>query len=121
MVSESYGLYSEGYGLPRADIEVSLRDYLSSPDDATNPYASPLLAPDLSHLPPAYILVAEYDVLRDDGVAYAARLNEAGVPATVSVQRGHVHFSFGLTGVMEAARAWRDEAIGALRRANGFD
>ncbi|HEY8307325.1 MAG TPA: alpha/beta hydrolase fold domain-containing protein, partial [Lapillicoccus sp.] len=74
-----------------------------------------LLAPDLSGLPPAYVMSAEYDMLRDDGERYVERLREAGVPATFSLQPGHVHFSAALTKVMPSARAWRDEAIGVLR------
>ncbi|MFI5075671.1 MAG: alpha/beta hydrolase fold domain-containing protein, partial [Actinomycetales bacterium] len=92
--------------------------YLSSPDQATNPYASPLLAPDLSGLPPAYVMSAEYDMLRDDGELYVERLREAGVPATFSLQLGHVHFSGALTKVTASSRAWRDEAVGVLRLAH---
>ena len=114
----SHQLYGSGYALSQQDMEVSQAAYLTSLDDATNPYASPLLAPDLSGLPPAHIMFAEYDVLRDDGLAYATRLQEAGVSVTHSLQAGHVHISSVLTAVMPSARAWRDEAIAALREAH---
>jgi acetyl esterase len=107
---------ASGYGLSANDLKIIFRDYLNSPDDARNPYASPLLAPDLSGLPPALILTAEYDVLRDQGEAYAKRLEEAGVPVTYSMYEGHIHGSSAFTKVMGSARAWRFEVITALRR-----
>jgi acetyl esterase len=111
----SHETYGSGYGL---DLAVARRLgplYLDDPGQAASPYVSPLLAPDLSGLPPAYVMSAEYDMLRDDGERYVERLREAGVPATFSLQPGHVHFSAALTKVMPSARAWRDEAIGVLR------
>lgn len=111
----SHETYGSGYGLDLAVVRRLGPLYLADPGQAANPYVSPLLAPDLSGLPPAYVMSAEYDMLRDDGERYVERLREAGVPATFSLQPGHVHFSAALTKVMPAARAWRDEAIGVLR------
>jgi acetyl esterase len=107
-----------GYGLTAADVTKLVAYYLSSPDQARNPYASPLLADDLSGLPPAHILSAEYDPVCDDGPAYAARLTEAGIQATYSVYDGQVHMSPGLTKMLPAARAWRDEVLAILRAVN---
>ena len=69
----------------------------SGPDgDATDPMASPILADDLSGLPPALIQVAEYDPLRDDGIRYARALQAAGTPARLTEYVGmpHGYFSF---------------------------
>ncbi|PKV95515.1 MULTISPECIES: alpha/beta hydrolase [Amycolatopsis] len=107
-----------GYGLTTADITRLLDYYLPSPEEINAPYVSPLLAPDLSGLPPAHIMSAEYDPLRDDGEAYAQRLNDAGVPATFTLGRGHIHISPPFTKTMASARAWRDEAVAVLRQAH---
>jgi acetyl esterase len=114
----SYQTLGTGYGLTLGGIEANVRYYLSAPEEATNPYVSPLLAPDLSGLPPAHIMAGEYDPLRDDGEEYAKRLNKARVPATFSLQLGHIHVSPALTKVMAISRQWRAELIDQLRRAH---
>ena len=76
---------------------VTFRDHYLGPDgDATDPMASPILADDLSGLPPALIQVAEYDPLRDDGIRYARALQAAGTPARLTEYVGmpHGYFSF---------------------------
>jgi acetyl esterase len=79
---ESYHVHGEGY-LLTAQSMVYYRDrYLRDEGDRKNPYASPLLADDLSGLPPATVVAAELDVLTDEGKAYVDRLNSVGVPAT---------------------------------------
>lgn len=114
----SHHTHGTGYGLEQKAIKSLVDLYLRSPDQVTNPYASPLLAPDLTKLPPAHIMSAEYDPLRDDGQQYAERLNDAGVPATFTLGQGHIHISPAFTKVMASARTWRDEAIAALKRVN---
>jgi acetyl esterase len=111
----SHDEFGSGYGLTTWDLELARNAYLNSLEDATEPYVSPLHAADLSDLPPAHIMAAEYDPLRDEAAAYAERLTEAGVPATYSMQPGHVHISPAMTKVMASARAWRDEVISVLR------
>jgi acetyl esterase len=76
----SYHQYAAGYGLTRDMMRFFWKSYLSSPTDANHPTASPLQAADLAGLPPALVLTAQYDVLRDEGEAYAARLAQAAVP-----------------------------------------
>jgi acetyl esterase len=77
----SYRDFAMGHGLARSHIKWYRMQYLANEEDCKNSYASPLLADDLSNLPPALVLTGEYDVLRDDGEAYAKRLKEAGVSA----------------------------------------
>ena len=73
--------------------------YLAHPSDATNPFASPLLASDLSGLPPAVVMCAEYDALRDEGMAYAERLALAGVPVKARSWEGQFHGSHAMVKV----------------------
>jgi acetyl esterase len=113
----SHQRYGSGYALALSDAKKILRLYLTSPAQAKNPYVSPLLAPDLSGLPPAHIMSAEYDMLRDDGDQYAMRLNQSGVRATFSLQQGHVHNSAVFTKTMDSARAWRREVLTVLQHA----
>ena len=62
-------------------------------------------------------MTSEYDPLRDDGELYVHRLHEAHIPATISLQHGHIHGSSAFTKVMPTARQWRDETLAALRNA----
>ena len=89
--------------------------YLATPDDGRNPLASPLRADDLGGLPPALVVTAEYDPLRDQGEEYGHRLADAGVPAVVSRYPGTVHGFFAMAGTVDAGRAAIAEAAGALR------
>jgi len=68
------------YGLPLDDLRWYAGQYLNNVSDTDNPYALPLLAPNLGDLPPALVITAEYDPLRDDSAAYAKRLRDSGVP-----------------------------------------
>lgn len=81
----------EGYNVTKPQMIWIRNNYLTDQADWTNPLASPLLAPDLSGLPPALIIYAEYDPLRDDAEAYAARLKEAGVSVKASCYDGMIH------------------------------
>jgi acetyl esterase len=93
----SYHQCAEGFGLMRDAMRYFWDCYLAQPSDGTQPYAAPLLAPDLRGLPPALIQTAQYDVLRDDGEAYAARLRRAGVPVEctryLAMHHGFVQFA----------------------------
>jgi acetyl esterase len=106
----SYTENAEGYGLSRPGMRWFWDHYLASPDQGTDPLASPMRAVDLSVLPPALVLTAEYDPLRDEGEAYGARLTEAGVDARTVRFDGVNHGFFALKGWV--ARA--DTAVGAV-------
>ncbi|MDL9978437.1 alpha/beta hydrolase fold domain-containing protein [Microbacterium sp. ASV49] len=97
---ESFELYGQGYGVDDAASLVGV--YVGGSD--IPPGASPLEVEDLSGLPPTSIFVAEFDPLRDGGIAYAERLTEAGVDVDLVVGAGHVHGSLGLTRTFAAAR-----------------
>jgi acetyl esterase len=82
-----------------------------------NPYASPLRASDLSRLPPAYVVTAEHDPLRDEGFAYADRLRAARVPVEHRHYGSQIHGFFRFTGVLDDADKAVAEAGTAIRSA----
>jgi acetyl esterase len=88
--------------------------YLADPADGSNPLASPLLAEDLTGLPPALVITAEYDPLRDEGEQYGERLREAGVPTVVTRYAGMMHGFFAMSGILDAARRAVQQAAGQL-------
>jgi acetyl esterase len=105
-----------GYGLTKADMVAYIAAYLRD-GDPTDPYVSPLHADDLGGLPPALIMTAEFDPLRDDGHAYATRLREAGVEVEHHHLEGFVHPAFAFTRLLPQARQYEATAIAALQRA----
>lgn len=107
-----------GYFLTKDDMIWFMSHYLNSDEDKTNPLASPMLATNLSGLPPALIITAQYDPLRDEGELYGQKLREAGVPVTISRYEGVIHGFIGSipSGKGKLAEA---EASAALRIAFG--
>lgn len=96
----SYREFADGYHLSRAQMEWFRDHYLAKPEDALNWMASPLLAADLAGLPPALIITAECDPLRDEGEAYARRLEQAGVAVTCTRYPGMIHPFFSMSGAI---------------------
>jgi acetyl esterase len=108
---------AQGYVLTREAMERYVAWYLPDPAEATNPYASPLHAPDLSGLPSAVITTCEYDPLSDEGEAYANRLQAAGVEVVHRRLKGHIHVSFALPRILKSARAHHEYCVRALSEA----
>jgi acetyl esterase len=101
-----------------SEFETPLLRYFRDPADARLPLASPVLAGDLSGLPPAHVMTAEYDPLREEGERYARLLARAGVQATVTRHAGAIHGTSYLTRVWEPARAWQREAAARIKQAH---
>lgn len=113
----SYIENADGYFLTKDGMKWFWDHYLPSEEAGQDPQASPLRANDLSGLPPALIITAEFDPLRDEGEAYAARLAEAGVPAKNTRYDGMIHGFFSMAALLPQARQAIDEAATALREA----
>jgi acetyl esterase len=117
--SSAWRYPAHGHDMTR-EQDLSLIDlYLNSVEERAHPYASPLFAADLRGVAPAYIMNAEFDPRRDECEAYAARLQDAGVPATARTMPGHIHGSAWL--IKEdwpPAQAWRKEANDVLAHVN---
>ncbi len=105
--------YGEGYWLTQEDITWFMDRYLSNKEDVNNPLASPVLAATLTGLPPALIITAECDPIRDQGEQYGNLLKQAGVLVTISRRPGAIH-GFVVPSQLEPVL---DEAAAALRTA----
>ncbi|MBZ5607544.1 MAG: alpha/beta hydrolase [Acidobacteriia bacterium] len=101
--TDSYQEFAQGYQLTRTMMDWFRDLYLGSAEDGRSAHASPLLARDLRGLPPAVILTAECDPLRDEGEAYAKRLKDAGVPVASTRHAGMIHPFFSLAGAVPQA------------------
>jgi acetyl esterase len=113
----SYLENGEGYFLSAAMMRWFWQQYLEDASHGADPLASPLRAADLAGLPEALVLTAEYDPLRDEGEAYAARLRAAGVPTELQRYPGQIHGFFSMFDLMDDGRAAILTAARALRRA----
>jgi acetyl esterase len=114
----SYREFAEGYDLTKAAMEWFRELYLRSAEDGRNPHASPLLARDLRGLPPALVITAECDPLRDEGEAYAKRLQDAGVPVTLTRYAGMIHPFFSLPAAIPQAFDAIQQVADAVQRAS---
>lgn len=92
--TESYNKYQQGFGLDKSLMHWFIDHYIQKEEDKSNEYVAPLLAKDLSMLPPAIIITAENDVLRDEGLAYAERLKKAKVDVEYICEEGLIHGYF---------------------------
>ena len=103
--------------LNRRDMVWFWDHYAPDPATRANPYASPLRASSLSGLPPAYVVTAEHDPLRDEGFAYADRLRAARVPVEHRHYGSQIHAFFTFTGVLDDADKAVTEAGSTIRSA----
>jgi acetyl esterase len=108
--TRSYEENANGYGLTRDTMKWFWDHYLNHPGEGENSGASPLRATDLSGLPPAYVLSAEYDPLRDEAELYGERLKAAGVPAHITRRAGMNHGFMFWVGIVAGADAAMKDA-----------
>ncbi|RED41630.1 alpha/beta hydrolase [Paenibacillus sp. VMFN-D1] len=115
--TESYHQFAEGYFLRRDAMAWFWEQYITKPGDKEEIYASPLRATreQLEGLPPALVITAEADVLRDEGEAYANKLREAGVRVTAARFQGAIHDFVMLNALADTAAA-----RGAIALANAW-
>ena len=105
--------FAEGFGLDRATVRWHVESYAPGLADRRRPDVSPLRAESLAGLPPAVVVTAEYDPLRDEGEEYAVRLADAGVPVVATCYLGMIH-GFADLAKFTAARALVDQVSAAL-------
>jgi acetyl esterase len=111
----SYESFADAPLLPAAEMRRFRGLYLGSDADASDPRCSPLLASDLAALPPAYVALAGFDPLFNEGAAYAARLRDAGVEVTLASFERQLHAFTGIADASPSARAALRDACRWLR------
>jgi acetyl esterase len=111
----SYRENAEGYMLTLPMMEWFWNHYLADPAQGDNELASPLRATSLAQLPPATVITAEFDPLRDEGEAYAQRLSDAGVKTQMTRYDGVFHGFLGMGAAIDKAKQAVDQACTALR------
>lgn len=115
----SYRDNAEGYLLTRDSMHWFWDHYCPKAADRAHPYAAPARAQDLTNLPPALILTAEFDPLRDEGEAYGARLTQAGGKVECIRYDGLIHGFFSMSHLLDAGRPGMEKAASALKHAFG--
>ena len=115
--SDSRIAFAAGYFLNQATIDWTVEHYCAPGADLADPRISPLLAEDLSRLPPAQVHTAEFDPLRSEGAAYAERLLRAGVAVRHTCHAGMIHHFYAMGGVIPYARTALAAAGEAIRTA----
>ena len=104
-MTQSYQQFGSGeFGLSTDEMIWFWHHYLLDKTDGKKHYASPLLAENLSQLPPAFIITAEYDILRDEAESYAHRLQQAGVSVNLKRYEGTIHNFVGLASILNIGK-----------------
>ena len=115
--SPSFDEFAEGYFLTRAMMDYFYAHYLDGTDGRSDPRFAPMLAKDLSDLAPAEVIVAGYDPLRDEGIAYARRLIEAGNSVCVTNYEGMLHGFLSMAGAVDDGKRATAQIAAALQDA----
>jgi acetyl esterase len=110
----SMDLFAKGYLFEKDHLTAIYGEYLSHPAQIEDPRVSPIKG-DLSRLPPAWVLSAEYEIMRDDIEDYAAGLRAAGVPVVLRRYGGTIHPFLSMAGAIDLGRQAIDDAADALR------
>jgi acetyl esterase len=111
----SHQEFAQDHFLTRPLMDWFVNQYFASAADKKNPDASPVFITDLRGLPPALIITAECDPLRDEGEAYARRLQDSGVQVTLTRYDGMIHPFLNFLGVTPSAQRAVDQIAGAVR------
>lgn len=111
----SYREFADGFFGSTRQLAWFIASYLSYPDDLDDPQLCPLLAHRFDGLPPTFVLTAGFDVLRDEAEHYAALLQQAGVPVTLSRYESTFHPFLNAAGYLDVGRAAIDECATRLR------
>ncbi|MGH9184656.1 MAG: alpha/beta hydrolase [Acidimicrobiales bacterium] len=115
--SPSLAEFATGYLFERIELDWILTQYLADPNDCHDPRVAPILATDFSDLPPAFLLTAEYEIMRDDAEHYGQLLTAAGVPVELHRYDSTIHPFLNLAGVIDAGRDAIEECADKLRAA----
>ncbi|SFW83283.1 alpha/beta hydrolase [Amycolatopsis australiensis] len=111
----SYADFATGYGMTADAMRFFFAQYVPDPALLAEPYVLPSRASDLAGLPPALVLTAEYDVLRDEGEAFARQLSDAGVAVDLHRYAGQIHGFYGLYTDLPASARSHAEVAAYLR------
>jgi acetyl esterase len=114
--SDSYRRFGDGFGLTATTMAWFRDHYVRTPDDILDWRVSPLLAPDLAGVAPAFVALAGCDILADEGAAYAARLKAEGVPVILRQWPGQIHGFVSIGRHIPTARQAVAEAVAAWRQ-----
>lgn len=113
--TDSYNQFASGFGLTKANMQWFWDQFLGGNEPDWR--AAPTMAESHADLPPAFVVVAEYDVLRDEGLAYAEQLRDAGVDVVVKRYAGMLHGFIHFAGVFETGIAATEEVSDVIRQA----
>jgi acetyl esterase len=116
---ETHRTFAKGFILEEARTFWFEKHYLHNLEERDDPRASPLRFPSFTGLPPATIVTAGFDILRDEGRLYGETLAQAGVPVDFCCERSLIHGFFNMAGIVDAARAANSRIAGRLREALG--